>query len=71
MKTKRFNFGIVWQMFGTTSIEVPEDFTIEQAVDHVEAMWPGIELPRGDYIPDSDAPDFADCHFSEGPAWTN
>ena len=66
--TKKFTFGIAWQMYGASSIEVPADFTIEQAMEHVQANWQNIGLPRGEYVPESDAPDFDHCGFEEDGA---
>ena len=63
MKTKRFTFGVAWQMYGTQSIEVPEGFTIDEAVEYVLDIWQDIALPRGDYVADSDELDFDNCRF--------
>ena len=67
MKTKRFKFGVSWQMHGTQWVEVPAGFTIEEAIERVRDIWHEIELPRGEYVPDSDQPDFEDevCGFMD------
>lgn len=64
-ETKRFNFGMCWKVYGTQSIEVPADFTYEQAEQYVKDHWNEIPLPSGDYVEDSDEPDFEDSYFDE------
>lgn len=64
MKTKRFYFGQYWQVYGTNSIEVPEDFTIEQAKKYVKEIWDDVGLAReSEYVKGSDEPDFDNCDF--------
>ena len=67
MKTKTFYFGHYWQMYGTNSIEVPADFTVEQAIEYVNEHWADIKLPSGEYIHDSDEPNFceSECGFDK------
>ena len=63
-KTKKFYFGHYWQVYATNSVDVPADFTIEQAIKHVKEIWKDIGLPSGsDYVQDSDEPDFDCCDF--------
>ena len=65
MATKKFNFGVSWQMYGEASIEVPNDFSIEDAMEYVQDNWHDVGLPRGEYVPDSDEPAFEFCDFEE------
>ena len=62
---KRFYFGQYWQVYGVNSVEVPEDFTREQAIDFVKENWADIGLASGaDYVQDSDELDFESrCDF--------
>ena len=62
-KTKLFCYGVVWQCYGSQQIEVPIDYTIEQAKEYVEYMWDGLPLPKGEYLQDSDVPDFDGAEF--------
>ena len=64
MQTKRFYFGQYWQVYGTNSVEVPSDFTIEQAIEYVMGIWDNVGLASGaDYVQGSDEPDFEHCDF--------
>jgi len=61
---KRFYFGQQWSVYGTNSVEVPEGFTIEQAINHVKENWDNVGLARSPvYLQDSDEPDFECCGF--------
>ena len=65
-KTKTFNFGIYWQVYGNTSVEVPIDYTTEKAMEYVREHWDDVDLPgNGEYVQDSDEPDFDCCDFDE------
>ena len=64
MSKKRFYFNQVWQMYGKTSVEVPEDYTIEQSIEYVKAHWDDIPLAGiAEYLAESDVPDFECCEF--------
>ena len=64
--TKEFNFGQYWQVYGTQSIMVPAHFTIEDAIEHVKAIWKNIGLATDPaYVLDSDVPDFENCDFGD------
>ncbi len=66
MKTKIFTFGMEWKMYGNQSVEVPADYTQEQAEGYVKEHWDEIALPSdGEYLTDSDVPDFEDSSFEE------
>ena len=61
---KRFYFGQHWQVYGTNSVEVPDSFTIEQAIEYVKENWDDIGLARGaEYVANSNEPDFECCDF--------
>jgi hypothetical protein len=66
MKTKTFNFGQSWQVYGTNCVQVPIHFSIEQAIAYVKTNWADMGLaPTSSYVQDSDEPDFENCDFSE------
>ena len=67
MKMKKFHFGHYFQMYGSNCVEVPENFTLEQAMEYVKNNWGNIELPSDrSYVTDSDEPDFEGmCEFEE------
>lgn len=61
---KKFYFGQYWQSYGRNSIEVPDDFTIEQAQNYVKEHWDDIGLASSaNYVSDSDEADFDNCGF--------
>jgi len=63
---KKFYFGQYWQVYGTNSVEVPDDFSLDQAIEYVKKNWDSVGLARSsDYVQDSDAPDFECCGFDE------
>lgn len=63
MKMKKFTFEVTWQMHGMKSVEVPADFSISEAIEHVLDNWPNIQIPEGELVADSDEPYFEDCRF--------
>ena len=65
MKTKKFTFGATYMCYGTTTINVPADFTQWQAEQYVREHWDDIPLPTGDYVPDSHEPDFEHSKLEE------
>ena len=56
--TKLFRFDLSWTECGRAEIEVPADFTLEQAIELVMETLDDIELPRGEYVGGSDVPCF-------------
>ena len=45
-------------------MEVPADFTIEQAIEYLTEIWNNVGLaPESSYVQDSDAPDVECCDF--------
>ena len=63
-KIKRFYFGQHWQVYGTNFIEVPDDFTVEQAIEYTREHWSDVGLAKdAAYVQDSDEPDFECCRF--------
>ena len=66
MGTKTFYFGVSWEMYEKASMEVPIDFSIEDAMEYAQDNWHGVGLPSGEYVQDSDEPDFESCGFGEG-----
>ncbi len=62
-KMKTFRFGVAWSMFGYQTVRVPADMTEEDAMKYVRANWDKIPLPDGDYLQDSDEPDFTCAEF--------
>lgn len=64
-KTKKFTFGVVYQAYGDVTIDVPADLDLEDAKEYVKDNWGGMPLPDGEYILDSDEPDFSDAKFED------
>lgn len=61
---KRFYFGQYWQVYGTNYMEVPDNFTIEQAIEYVKENWSKVGLSHSaNYVTDSDEPEFESCKF--------
>lgn len=65
-KTKRFIFAMEHKECGMQAIDVPADYTQEQAEEYVREHWDEIELPRNTkYVPNSATPDFYHSSFEE------
>lgn len=61
---KLFTFDMVFSAMGTVSIEVPDDFTIDQAIDFADETRDDIGLPLNwDYLSDSAEHDYENCSF--------
>jgi hypothetical protein len=55
-----------WQVYGTNSVEVPDDFTIEQAIEYVKQNWDDVGLARNaEYVHGSDEMDCDCCDFGD------
>ena len=68
-RTKKFHFGIHWEVYGTTYVDVPKHYTLAQATEHVENMRHAIIPPREYvYATDTGEPRFEGCHFEYGGA---
>ena len=52
-------------MYGRQSVRVPKSFTEEQAQKFVLEHWNELPLAEGNYLEDSDEPDFEDAGFEE------
>jgi len=62
--TKKFYFGQAWQVYGVNSVDVPAQFTVEQAKKYVEKIWDNVGLASSaEYVKGSDEPDFEHCGF--------
>ena len=62
---KDFTFGIAWEEYGHATVEVPDDYTLEQAKEYVLEHWNEIPLPtKHDYVEESDEPDFEFAKFT-------
>ena len=62
---KTFTFEMTFSAIGTVSIQVPDDFTIDQAIDFANETKDEIGLPLNNwnYLSDSDQLDFENCSF--------
>lgn len=65
MKTKTFNVGLVVKCYTNSSIQVPIDFTFEQAIEYAKSHIKDIPLGQLDYIDGSDVIDEDACDFEE------
>lgn len=66
-KTKRFIFAIEYKEYGMQSVDVPVNFTQEEAERYVEEHWDEIKLPRStNYMANSAVPNFDYSSFEEG-----
>lgn len=63
-QTKIFVYDVIFKCWGTQSVEVPIDFTQEQAEQYVREHWDEMPIPTGEYIPNSDEPDFENSEFT-------
>ena len=59
---KKYTFGVLWQMSGALTVDVPDEITtLEEARNWVKEHWGDMPIPTGgEYIPNSDTPDFDD-----------
>lgn len=54
---KTVEFGMVWQCYGRQTVELPDDIDstdINAVKNYIKSIWKDIELPEGDYLPESD-----------------
>ena len=66
-QTKTFSFGQFWTVYGQNSVEVPADFTIEEAIQYVKKHRNEIGLADSpEYVDDTDRLDFECCEFEDG-----
>lgn len=65
METKTFNVGLIVKCFTNGSIQVPKNFTFEQAIEYAKSHIREIPLGQLEYIDDSDVIDEDNCDFEE------
>ena len=66
MKTKILNLTVFAQYVGQTSIEVPADYTFEQAIEYAREHIAEISRPAVfDYVGDSMKIDVENCDFED------
>ena len=62
---KRLNVTIQCMAIYNSFIEVPEDMTLEEAIEYARVNIDDIPLTELEYIPDSDELDEENCDFEE------
>lgn len=62
-KTKRLNVTCTCLAVYNSSIDVPADMTIEQAIEYAKEKVKDIPLGSLEYVPDSDTLDEENCSF--------
>ena len=66
MKTKTLNLTVFAQCVGQTSIEVPADLTIEQAIAYAREHLAEVSVPVAlDYVKDTLTIDEENCDFED------
>lgn len=61
---KKLIVALVYTMIGDTSIMVPDDLSLKEAIHYAKAHINEIPTPaEGDYLPDSDEIDDDGCRF--------
>lgn len=66
MGMKKLNVTIEFAKVGVSSIMVPDNFTLEEAIEYAKEHINEIPLPsQSDYISDSDIIDEDNCNFDE------
>ena len=60
----KISFGMYWQVYGRTEIEVPE-MQAEDVIDYIKDHWDEIPLPDGDYVMGSDELDEESLEFAK------
>lgn len=67
MKTKSFNLTYQYSMIGTVTIDVPENLTLEEAIQYAKDNIEDIPLPTdSSYLTGSCLVDDENCDFNEG-----
>lgn len=66
MKTKTFNITYQYSMIGTVSIAVPNNMSIDEAIQYAKDKVNELPLPQNaQYVGDSCIVDEENCDFSE------
>ena len=64
----KVTFGMYWQVYGSKELEIPDSFrnkTDEEIQKFIMENWDDIALPKGDYVPGSDEPDFENFNIKD------
>ncbi len=65
-KTKKFTFGMAYQAYGYVTVDVPANFTQEEAEQYVREHFDEYGLPEeSQYLTDSAEPDFEQSGFEK------
>lgn len=63
---KKFNATIIFKSVGTVTVEVPDNFNKEQAIEWVKQNMKEVRLPyNAEFIEDSEEVDEENCDFNE------
>ena len=65
MKTKTLNVNVWCQGYYNSSIQVPENMNIEEAIKYAKEHIKDVPLKPIEYLPDSDELDEENCEFEE------
>lgn len=69
---KKFNVTMTFLSVGTTTIEVPDELTLEQAIEYAKENIKSIPIPyNAEYVDDSDIIDEENCDFEPNFACKN
>ena len=61
-------FGVSYEVYGTVGMEIPDDYknkSDEEIQAYIQEHWDEVPLPDGDYVPESDKPDFDNFEIEE------
>ena len=61
-------FGVSYEVYGTVGMEIPDDYknkSDEEIQAYIKEHWDEVPLPDGDYVSESDKPDFDNFKIEE------
>lgn len=66
MESKKFNITYQYSMIGTVTIDVPENMSIDEAIEYAKEKVNQLPLPHNaEYLNDSCIVDEENCDFEE------
>ena len=61
-------FGVSYEMYGTVGMEIPDEYknkSDKEIQKYINDHWDEAPLPEGEYVPESDKPDFDNFEIEE------
>ncbi len=64
----KVNFGVWYKSYADICLELPDEYknsSNEEIEDYIRSHWDNVPIPKGEYVPGSEDPDFDNFYIEE------